>query len=235
MIFDGDERMGVHGVVMIEIANHQRIDGREFRKEPDQDSGQCMARSASVACGATRICWKCSHRPGIAAPSLASAGRRLQLLLGLAAESQAIAGYHSERAEKLLCILETARLRTARRPAETVYGEFENACSPFAEAIRREIFSGTASSRSCVASVRWRARGGNRSASSRRLHGRVHLDGQTEVCGHGLQFVSERVVVAALAEMQQAARRGEKVEGASASALSFGEGGPHVAETVFRR
>ena len=30
--------MGVHGVVMIEIANHQGIDGREFREEANQNA-----------------------------------------------------------------------------------------------------------------------------------------------------------------------------------------------------
>ena len=37
-IFDGDEGMGVDGVVMIEIADDQRIDGSEFGEKADQNA-----------------------------------------------------------------------------------------------------------------------------------------------------------------------------------------------------
>ena len=51
-IFDGNEGMGVHGVVMIEIANDERIDGREFREEADEDS--LGVHRAEGVCGVRR-------------------------------------------------------------------------------------------------------------------------------------------------------------------------------------
>ena len=36
-IFDGDEGMGVHRVVMVEIADYQGIDGGEFREDANKD------------------------------------------------------------------------------------------------------------------------------------------------------------------------------------------------------
>ena len=91
-IFDGHEGMRVHGVVMVVIAHHQRIDGAKLREQPHQ---QPRAMHGAQRFGRVRgqqnlakIAPQCRGIPR----RFESAGQRLaNLVLGLAAELHALA------------------------------------------------------------------------------------------------------------------------------------------------
>src|SRR6266849_2676507 len=222
-IFNGAERVLVHSITVVEIADDERVHGAKLRNEAHQQAkpvhgaqrGGRKRRPENFANGRPQ-------RGGMPISVALRLENLRHLALGLAAQQQILTSKKEEQAEQGSGIAKRGDLTQMAAAAENRVARVREVRSPLREALRER----SARRERLIQQTKNQAVEGARvpEINAHPLRGAfAGCGGVADAArgGCGLEFVGEDIVVAAVMKMKKTARGREKIEGGVARRAEF--------------